>query len=144
LPEEIVCAVQLRRLVWVYTLHGNKEKIMRMQSQSLYLTLLPGQPLAIAGGVGTEIRVLDGRVWLTEENLHDDIFLKSGQAYTLRTSGTTLLDVEKATRIVVDAPAPVRSTSGASRFLVNLGGALTKALHRTAALQKTSALVAHS
>ena len=97
---------------------------MRFDLPALYLTLTPGSPLTISEGVGTEIRVLSGRVWLTEENVADDIFLWAGASYALRCSGRAVIEAEQPddipVRIVVASPVSVRSRSVAATFGVTL------------------------
>lgn len=90
---------------------------MRIELPSLYLTLQAGEPVTIAGATGTSIRVLEGRVWLTEEGVSDDTFIFAGGDYRLRSRGRVVLDCDAPTRIVVEAPVSVRSSSNGLRWL---------------------------
>ena len=97
---------------------------MRFDLPAVYLTLTSSTPLTISKGVGAEIRVLAGRVWLTEENFADDIFLFAGASYALRHSGRAVISAEgpadTAVRIVVAVPVSVRSRSVAATLCVAL------------------------
>jgi hypothetical protein len=101
---------------------------MQINLPSLYLTLQAAQPVTIAGAIDTEIRVLEGRIWLTEEGVAEDTFLFPGASYKLRTSGRVVLDCDSASRIVVHAPVSVRTAGHRLGELVALGRAVFRRL----------------
>lgn len=90
---------------------------MRIKLPSLYLTLDAGQPVTIASAAETQIRVLEGRVWLTEEGLSEDIFLFPGAQYRLRTTGRVVLDCDSPSRLEIQAPVAVHTDSPPSQRL---------------------------
>ena len=89
---------------------------MRFTINRLPINLAPGVPLAIADSKGASLRVLQGRVWLTQEDLPDDIFLDHGAVHTLSGAGRTVISAEgpacAAASVVFDAPLSVRSRGG--------------------------------
>ena len=89
---------------------------MRFTINHLPINLAPGVPLAITDSKGTSMRVLRGRVWVTQENLPDDIFLDEGAVHTLSAAGRTVITAEgpacAAASVVFDAPLSVRSRGG--------------------------------
>ena len=58
------------------------------------INLASGTPLALADSKGTSLRVLSGRIWVTEEDPLDDVFLDEGQTHTLRAGGRTVITSE--------------------------------------------------
>ncbi len=84
---------------------------MRIDLTSLYLALEARQPVTIAGAAGTVVRVLEGRVWLTEEGVSEDVFLFPGAEYRLQSLGRVVLDSDGVSRVEVATPVSVRSGS---------------------------------
>ena len=111
---------------------------MRFDLPAVYLTLSRDAPLTISEGVGTEIRVLSGRIWLTEENVADDVFLFAGARYALRRSGRAVIGAEgpadMPVRILVASPVSVRSRSVANTIGVPLRAWIRRAVHRPASI----------
>ena len=89
---------------------------MRFTIDRLPINLAPGVPLAIADSKGTSLRVLHGRIWVTQEDVPDDIFLEEGAVHTLSAAGRTVITAEgpacAAASVVFDAPLSVRSRGG--------------------------------
>lgn len=90
---------------------------MRFDLSTIQFKLSPNAPLTITEGAGTRIRVLTGRVWLTEEKQVDDIFLSTGMCYRLRGAGRIVVTAERVgseseagASIAIEAPVSVRST----------------------------------
>ncbi len=106
---------------------------MRIKLPSLYLTLEAGQPVTIAGAIDTDIRVLEGRVWLTEEGVAQDQFLFPGTAYRLHTAGRVVLDSDEPSRIELQAPVSVQTGSGGLGNLLAEGARAFKRLLRAPA-----------
>lgn len=75
------------------------------------LHLEPGQRVRVVDGPGTLLRVTAGEAWLTEEGSRADVVLREGDAHRVRREGTTILEAQRASRVVIevasDAPAPV-------------------------------------
>ena len=77
------------------------------------LSITNGALLNIRGGKGQSLRVVEGRVWVTQEGSLDDVFLDAGASYTIDGDGTAVVTAEgrtdaKAT-VVFDAPLSIRS-----------------------------------
>ncbi|MGI9024049.1 MAG: DUF2917 domain-containing protein [Burkholderiaceae bacterium] len=86
---------------------------MRFTIDHLPISLAPGVPLAIANSKGTSLRVLRGRIWVTQEDVPDDVFLDEGAVHTLNAGGRTVISAEgpacASASVVFDAPLSVRS-----------------------------------
>lgn len=86
---------------------------MRFTLDHLPITLAPGLPLAITDSRGTSLRVLRGRIWVTQEDEPDDIFLDEGATHTLDAGGRAVITAEgpacASASVVFDAPLSVRS-----------------------------------
>lgn len=54
-------------------------------------TLARGQVLPLADAAGTLIRVVTGCLWITEENRNADHVVESGDAFTIRGPGLTVI-----------------------------------------------------
>ena len=72
-----------------------------------------GAPLKISGGRGEALRVLEGRVWVTEEGSLDDVFLDAGATYRLESSGSTIVTAEgggePVATVLFDVPLAVQA-----------------------------------
>jgi hypothetical protein len=87
--------------------------------------LSTGTPLNVEQADGVTLRVLRGRVWLTQEGSVDDVFLDAGAGHTFRVDGRVVISAEGpssgAATIVFDAPLKIteRASFGAivRRFL---------------------------
>ena len=77
------------------------------------LSLTNGALLNIRGGKGQSLRVLSGRVWVTQEGSLDDVFLDAGASYTFGHSGSAVVTAESRNKgtatVVFDAPLSIRS-----------------------------------
>jgi hypothetical protein len=88
---------------------------MHIELPSLSLTV--DRPLAIAGGLGARIRVLDGRIWLTEEDCLEDVFLGAGSSYVLKNPGRVVIESDREARIVLDASVSIDAEQAVSARL---------------------------
>ena len=91
------------------------------------LSLTDGALLNISDAEGRSLRVLDGRVWITQQGSLDDIFLNAGQSHTFVGSGSAVVTAEgrdnaKAT-LLFDVPLTVQSRSPARSHWLDLLGA---------------------
>lgn len=77
-----------------------------------------GEVIGLNGDGRSRIRVLDGRVWVTEEARPDDVFLVAGEA----------LVTARGARVVIEALTPCRvrfeSRTGWRELRVQLAGRL--------------------
>jgi hypothetical protein len=73
-----------------------KETRMRIELKSAALKLGPNQTLKVLDGAGSTVRVVEGSVWITEENQQRDIVLEAGSGarscYQLRHPGTAIVN----------------------------------------------------
>jgi Protein of unknown function (DUF2917) len=58
--------------------------------------LAPGAVLSLRGAAGRVLKVLSGRVWLTEPNDPDDHVLHAGQSHRLRSAGAVVIENDGA------------------------------------------------
>lgn len=79
------------------------------------LSLRNGALLKISDGRGRSLRVLEGRVWVTQEGSLDDVFLDAGATYTFDGAGAAVVTAEgardAAAMVVFDVPLTIRSRS---------------------------------
>lgn len=98
---------------------------MRFMMNRMPIGLAAATPLRIDEVRGVTLRVLRGRVWVTQEGSVDDVFLDAGSGHTFRADGRVLVSAEgapqEAATIVFDAPlsisAPVSLTSFVRRLV---------------------------
>ena len=65
---------------------------MRIELKSGALKLGPNQVMKLIDGAGTTLCVLEGSLWITEENQLRDIVLAPGSCYQIRYPGTTVVN----------------------------------------------------
>jgi DUF2917 family protein len=65
---------------------------MRIELKSGALKLGPNQVMKLIDGAGTTLCVLEGSLWITEENQLRDIVLAPGGCYQIRYPGTTVVN----------------------------------------------------
>src|SRR5512135_1811189 len=97
------------------------------ESASVFRTLdLPGGSLVPFTSVpGERVRILYGRVWLTEEGSARDAFLASGEEVSLGRRGLAVIEALGPARVqlledVPRPPAPVRVTAALAGRAVGL------------------------
>lgn len=66
--------------------------------------------LHIRKGPGQIVAVLDGLVWVTQDNDPRDIFLGDGESFVIDGSGLTVVQALEPTRLLVLAPQPAQRT----------------------------------
>ncbi len=65
---------------------------MRIEFNNGAVNLDPNQTLKVLDGAGRTVCALEGRVWITEENLQKDIVLEHGGCYRLREKGMAIVN----------------------------------------------------
>ncbi len=65
----------------------------------MILNLAPNGTLRMAGARGTTVRVLDGRVWITEAGRAVDAFLSRGARYNVAGDGVVVIGAEARARL---------------------------------------------
>ncbi|MGA2549348.1 MAG: DUF2917 domain-containing protein [Burkholderiaceae bacterium] len=93
---------------------------MKINLPSLYLTLRASEPVTIVNAENTVIRVIEGRVWITEEGVTDDSFLFAGSQYQVRTGGRVVLDSDSLSRIEVLESVAVRTQPAFAAFAAHI------------------------
>ena len=66
--------------------------------------LYGGQTLAHDAAPGTQVRVVVGRIWLTQEGELDDSFLRDGESMTLGAATRTVIESLGLTRLEIHEP----------------------------------------
>ena len=83
------------------------------------IELVAGEVHGLRVAAPGRLRILDGRVWVTEERLRDDIFATRGDEIDLKHRGTTVIEGLTDARVAVVAAAPwPRRVLRAFRWLV--------------------------
>ena len=73
------------------------------------LGLDTGQRMRIADGPGVLVRATSGELWLTEEGMREDVVLREGDAYRVRGGGTTIVEAQRESRVVVEVAPDQRA-----------------------------------
>jgi hypothetical protein len=61
--------------------------------------------ISVVDGKGARVAVIDGRVWITQEDDSRDILLRPGQTFTLDRDGTTIIEALADAEVALDAPS---------------------------------------
>lgn len=64
---------------------------MRIELEPGALRLAPGQTLRVIDALGSTLRVAEGSVWITEQDLPQDVVLGAGGSYRLSRQGLALV-----------------------------------------------------
>jgi len=64
---------------------------MRIELQPGALRLARGQTLRVIDALGSTIRCAEGSVWITEQDVPQDVVLEAGASYRLRRKGLALV-----------------------------------------------------
>ena len=65
---------------------------MQIELKSGAVELGPNQTLKVVDGAGNTVSVIEGCVWITEENDPNDIILEPGHSYRLKRRGAAVLN----------------------------------------------------
>jgi hypothetical protein len=80
---------------------------MKVEFENAAIELTPAQLLRLKGAAGVRIVCRSGTVWVTQEGvLHDD-FLRPGDALTLRSRGVTLAQAVGRALLSIEARPPI-------------------------------------
>ena len=97
---------------------------MQFTVEQMPIRLTSKAPLNIVGGHGSSVRVLRGRIWITQEGSIDDVFLNAGQSHTLEADGKVIISAEGPARstatVAFDAPLSIQSRPTLGAFLGRL------------------------
>jgi Protein of unknown function (DUF2917) len=64
---------------------------MRIELEPGALRLSRGQTLRVTDALGSTIRVAEGSVWITEQDVPEDVVLEPGESYRLSRKGLALV-----------------------------------------------------
>jgi hypothetical protein len=79
----------------------------RYKARAERLTLAPGAAISVEARVGTELRSLEGRVWITQEGDVRDYIVPVGMRYTAGRSGRVVVNaVDGAAQVAVTWKVP--------------------------------------
>lgn len=56
------------------------------------ICLLTPSPIRLTDAAGTQVRCLQGTIWITVASEPDDVFLRAGQSYLIRRNGLCLVE----------------------------------------------------
>jgi ferric-dicitrate binding protein FerR (iron transport regulator) len=77
---------------------------VKLAAERVHLQLVPGEVLRLEAAGAFEVACEEGRVWLTEENAHRDVWLTAGQRAQLTGRGLAVLEAVQRARVRVGAP----------------------------------------
>lgn len=104
---------------------------MHFKLENTPLKLDSGALVAINDGRGQALRVLEGRVWVTQEGSLDDVFLDAGATYRLEGAGRAVVTAEgpsgAVTTVLFDGPLDVHGVAPGRRWFGFLGDRLALA-----------------
>jgi len=84
---------------------------MKFSMKKMPINLSAQTPLQVDEAAGCTVRVVAGRVWITQEGSVDDVFLDAGSGHTFRTDGKVVISAEGARHasatVLFDAPLSV-------------------------------------
>jgi DUF2917 family protein len=84
---------------------------MKVELDNAAIELKPAQWLRLKGAAGVRIVCRSGTVWVTQEGVLRDDFLRSSEALTLRSRGVTLVQAEGRTMISIEARPRISAAS---------------------------------
>ena len=85
---------------------------MNARLPSLHITLAALEPLSIEDGQTTQVSVLEGLVWITEEGSIDDHFVRAGETLELKQPGKAVLLADHPARVELISRSPVSVHTG--------------------------------
>ena len=94
---------------------------MKVEFENAAIELKPAQLLRLSGAAGVRIVCRSGTVWVTQEGVLLDDFLRPGEALTLRSRGVTLVQAEGRALISIET-RPQISAATATLSAVPIAG----------------------
>jgi hypothetical protein len=77
------------------------------------ITLQPGEMLWVCDGLGSAVVVFRGQLWLTQDDDLRDIFIGTGESFTLDAAAPALLQATETTQLtLVATPRPAPADAG--------------------------------
>ena len=99
---------------------------MKFNINRMPIGLFPGTPLNIEHAEGATLRVVRGRVWVTQEGSVDDVFIDAGAGHTFRADGRVVISAERSgagsseAAIVFDAPLAISERTSLTTIVKRL------------------------
>jgi hypothetical protein len=94
---------------------------MKVEIENAAIELTPTQLLRLSGAAGVRIVCRSGTVWVTQEGVLRDDFLRPGEALTLRSPGVTLAQAERRALLSIEA-RPRMGAATATLFAAFVAG----------------------
>ncbi|MGQ0578494.1 MAG: DUF2917 domain-containing protein [Betaproteobacteria bacterium] len=95
---------------------------MKVEIENAAIELMPAQLLRLRGAAGVRIVCRSGTVWVTQEGVLRDEFLRPGEALTLRSPGLTLAEALGRTLLAFEARPPTGGVAIATRIALPVPG----------------------
>jgi len=95
---------------------------MKVEIESAAIELDPAQSLRLKGAAGVRIVCRSGIVWVTQEGVLRDDFLRPGEALTLRSRGVTLAQAMDRALISIEARPPLGGAASATLSALPVAG----------------------
>ena len=94
---------------------------MKVEIENAAIELKPTHFLRLKGAAGVRIVCRSGTVWVTQEGVLRDDFLRPGEALTLRSPGVTLAQAERRALLSIEA-RPRTGAATATLFAASVAG----------------------
>jgi len=107
---------------------------MKLCIQGTQLLLGRGQSVGVPAARGVRLKVVRGRLWLTQEGDREDYFVAPGETFDIGRNGTTVLHGLELTEVRFEQPAARWSLAG------RVWGVLSALMRRLAAFDMHRAL----
>ncbi|MFO1362074.1 MAG: DUF2917 domain-containing protein [Burkholderiales bacterium] len=77
---------------------------MQIKATTALLALARGSALTLQDARGARVRVLAGRLWITQDRDRKDHFVDAGASFRIDRPGPTVVEATRAARFVVESP----------------------------------------
>jgi hypothetical protein len=84
---------------------------MKVEIENAAIELDPAQSLRLKGAAGVRIVCRNGTVWVTQEGVLRDDFLRPGETLSLRSRGVTLVQAMGRALISIEAPQRIAAAA---------------------------------
>lgn len=90
---------------------------MILHTEGTLIELLQRATARLESSAGTRIECLNGRLWVTELRVADDILLETGQSYTTRGDRSALVQALRPSSVLFHVPTgETQERTGATRM----------------------------
>ena len=95
---------------------------MKVEFENAAIELKSAQLLRLKGAAGVRIVCRGGTVWVTQEGVLRDDFLRPGEALTLRSRGMTLAQAQGRALLSIEARPRIGGAATATLFAASVAG----------------------